>query len=336
MSVGLGFVVGVRGIVGKEVRSRTRGFWRPMLLLSVYLGLLALSIVAVLAVSVASSGTVSPYLGQGLFTALAAGSVLLIAFIGPALTAGTISGERERRTLDLLLVTRASPLGLVAGKLAGALLWVLYLEVASLPALAIVNLFGGAAIVTALATMAVIAATALGYTALGLLMSAIFRRTVLATVLSYAIVLITVIVLPLVNASMSLATGFFAYQGGVVRSPGVVVFAVSSGASQPPPFGLPPAQAWLGFISPVNALFALLGNPLTPSAPVIATIVSPFATYFLRAPGSVTPPESITSFSTWVFYCLLCVAWAVYALLLAAVVLRPVPFWRRRRQARGG
>ncbi len=50
MSTGL--VIGVRGIVGKELRSRTRGYWRPMLQLTIYLGLVTLAVVAVLGVSI--------------------------------------------------------------------------------------------------------------------------------------------------------------------------------------------------------------------------------------------------------------------------------------------
>src|SRR6185295_9683946 len=88
-------------------------------------------------------GVIPPTLGSQLFSSLALGAVLLLAFITPALTAGAVSGERERRTLDLLLVTRASPLGLVLGKLAGSLLYVLFLLLAALPAFALVYLYGG-------------------------------------------------------------------------------------------------------------------------------------------------------------------------------------------------
>ena len=70
--------IGVRGIVGKDVRSRTRG-WRPMLLLTFYLAVLALTVVAVLGISVSSTGTISPGLGQLLFAALAGGLVFLVA-----------------------------------------------------------------------------------------------------------------------------------------------------------------------------------------------------------------------------------------------------------------
>src|SRR4051812_43489881 len=103
ISVSNGLALGVRGILGKEVRSRTRG-WRPMVVLTVYLLILTVAVVMVLGVAVSSSGTISPWLGQLLFGALAGGSVLLVSFIAPALTAGAISGERERLTLDLMLV----------------------------------------------------------------------------------------------------------------------------------------------------------------------------------------------------------------------------------------
>src|SRR5882672_527968 len=125
MSVVGGLALGVRGIVGKEVRSRSRG-WRPMLLLTFYLVVLALVVVTVLGVAVAQTGTISPNLGQFLFGALAAGSVLLVA---------------------------------------------------SLPALGIVYLFGGVPLMTVVASLVVTLATALGYSALGLLFSAVFRRT---------------------------------------------------------------------------------------------------------------------------------------------------------------
>ena len=45
----------------------------------------------------------------------------LICLLAPALTADLISGERERSTLDLLLVTPLSRLQIVVGKLVAAL-----------------------------------------------------------------------------------------------------------------------------------------------------------------------------------------------------------------------
>src|SRR5262249_19526213 len=153
-------LIGIRGILSKEIRSRSRGL-RPMILLTFYLGMLALAVTVALGLSELSSSGVPRSAGQAPFVTLGGGSLVLVAFISPALTAGTISGERERKTLDLLLVTRASAMGLVMGKLAGALLLIGYLLVASLPALGIVFLFGGVPLAYLFVSLVVIAATAL-------------------------------------------------------------------------------------------------------------------------------------------------------------------------------
>jgi ABC-type transport system involved in multi-copper enzyme maturation permease subunit len=317
MSVG-GLVVGLRGIVGKELRSRTRGYWRPMLQLTVYLGLVTLAVVLVLGLSMSTSGTLSPTLGDTLFSALATGSVLLIAFMAPGLTAASISSERERLTLDLMLVTRASPLGLATGKLAGALLWIAYLVVASLPALGVVNLFGGVPLLKVVAALAVIATTALAYTALGLALSAVLRRTVLATVLAYAVVLVTVIVVPILAATLS-ASSTFGVGGGQFGNRGANAA-----------IGVPPIAAWLTFVSPVTAILSVIGGGLG-QFPASGVSVSLFATYFPRLSGLAAAPRGVVSLSPWLFYSLLGVAFAGACLLIAALAVRPVPVWRRIR-----
>jgi ABC-type transport system involved in multi-copper enzyme maturation permease subunit len=309
MSTGL--VIGVRGIVGKELRSRTRGYWRPMLQLTVYLGLVTVGVVAVLGVSISSTGTLSPTLGESLFAALATGSTLLIAFVSPGLTAGAISGERERRTLDLLLVTRASPLGLIVGKLAGALLWVLYLLIASLPALGVVNLFGGVPPLQAAAALGVTIATALSYTALGLALSAVLRRTVLATVLAYGAVLVTLTVLPIMGASLSLSSVF--------TSGGVALPGLPNG--QP---GVPPVSSWLTFISPVSAIVSVLGGASGPLLGGTGSGASLLVTYIVRPVGGATEVRTVTSLAPWVFYTLLSVLFAVLCTCVAAFALRPI------------
>jgi ABC-type transport system involved in multi-copper enzyme maturation permease subunit len=320
MSTGL--VIGVRGIVGKELRSRTRGYWRPMLQLTIYLGLVTLAVVAVLGVSISSTGTLSPTLGESLFAALATGSTLLIAFVSPGLTAGAVSGERERRTLDLLLVTRASPLGLIAGKLAGALLWVVYLLIASLPALGVVNLFGGVPPLQAAAALGVTLATAVSYTALGLALSAVLRRTVLATVLAYGVVLVTLTVLPIMGASLSLSSVF--------ASGGVALPGLPNGQ-----LGMPPVSSWLTFISPVSAIISVLGGASGPFLGGTGSGASLLATYVVRPVGGATEVRTVTSLAPWVFYTLLSVAFAGVCTFVAAFALRPFRprLWRGSRHA---
>ena len=65
--------------------------------------------------------------------------------LGPAMVAGTIATERERRTIEYLFASSLSNAEIVLGKLAAKLLHVVYLILAGVPVLALVMLMGGIA-----------------------------------------------------------------------------------------------------------------------------------------------------------------------------------------------
>ena len=56
-----------------------------------------------------------------MYELLASLEFIMLLFIVPALTAASISGERERQTLDLMLTTLLTPAQIVSGKLLSAL-----------------------------------------------------------------------------------------------------------------------------------------------------------------------------------------------------------------------
>ena len=56
---------------------------------------------------------------------------ILLTFIVPAVTAASISGERERQTLELMLTTQMTPAQIVNGKLMSALSTLLLLIISS-------------------------------------------------------------------------------------------------------------------------------------------------------------------------------------------------------------
>ena len=87
----------------------------------------------------------SASIGRGVFVALMLLQTLMISVLAPASTAGTISGERERQTLDLLAVTPISSVAIVVGKLLSSLTWVFTLILASIPVSALVFVYGGVA-----------------------------------------------------------------------------------------------------------------------------------------------------------------------------------------------
>ncbi|TAK36261.1 MAG: ABC transporter permease [Chloroflexota bacterium] len=363
---GRGLMLGLRGLLAKELRSRSRGL-RPLLLLTGYLAALTLGIVGFLTL-IGQSDSIPPAIGLYLFSTLSVGAVLLLAFITPALTAGAISGERERRTLDLLLVTRASALGLVSGKLLASLFYILFLLVASLPAFALVYLFGGVPLRYLGMVMAVAAVTALTHAALGLLLSALLRRTIFASVVAYLLVLLLVFGLPFVVALSTVALGRAGASVGsttVVSRPsfgGVSTTSMTmtpTGApAQPttPPRVLAPPSAYI-YASPLLSLASVLpagesvvgnitrgmllasgGYGAQSGGPAFSQTRTLFHSLYVVGYDPATgQPITVIAWAPWVYHFLLSGAFTVFCLLGAALTLMPIKPWRawriRRRRA---
>ena len=85
----------------------------------------------------------SAEIGRTMFSALIMLLTLIVLVLAPASTAGAISLEREKQTLDLLTTTPISSLAIILGKLLSALSWVFLLLLASIPVTALVFTFGG-------------------------------------------------------------------------------------------------------------------------------------------------------------------------------------------------
>lgn len=109
----------------------------------------------------------------------------LLAFIVPSLTSGTISGERERQTLDILLSTRMTPLGIITGKLLSSLSTNVLLVISSLPVVSIVFIFGGISLKNIIEIMLYLIFVAVYFGAIGIACSARFKKTVLSTAAAY-------------------------------------------------------------------------------------------------------------------------------------------------------
>jgi ABC-type transport system involved in multi-copper enzyme maturation permease subunit len=196
------FFSSVGTIMVKELRSRMRGR-RAFVVLTLYLGVLALItygtyvVVAPSAVNDASFGdpttlsqaNASGLIGQSIFAVLAVFQVILVSFIAPAFTAGQISLEREKQTLDLLVTTPLRPSAIIIGKLLTALAFVVLMILAALPISAIVLMYGGATIADLIHLEVVLLAMAVAFGAVGIFASALMRRTQAATVLTYSTVL---------------------------------------------------------------------------------------------------------------------------------------------------
>lgn len=113
----------------------------------------------------------------------------MLILIIPGLTAGAISGERERQTMDVLLATQMKPWQIIVGKLESSLSVVLLLAVTSLPIVSIVFVFGGIKLVDLGVLIALLVVEAVFIGTIGLLFSTLFRKTTTATVLTYTTLL---------------------------------------------------------------------------------------------------------------------------------------------------
>jgi ABC-type transport system involved in multi-copper enzyme maturation permease subunit len=205
------FWAGISAVGIKELRGRMRGR-RAFAILTTYLVLLALFAFAIYyylkqqALTQAISGVdfggfvggqvlgngtaLSAGIGHGIFGGLLLLETLLVLVLAPALTTSAISLEREKQTLDMLVTTPLSTLGLVIGKLLSALTYVFLLIVASIPLASLVFVFGGVGPEDLLRAYVFLFALAFGMGAVGLFISALVRRTQTATVVTFVLVLV--------------------------------------------------------------------------------------------------------------------------------------------------
>lgn len=188
-AIGFGRTAGGVAAIGvKELRGRMRGR-RAFVIVTIYLGLLAgfaWMIGALIAQGYSSgfggsSAFASAAIGQGVFAALLMLMTLQVVFLAPSATAGSISLEREKQTLDLLAATPISSLAIVVGKLLSALIYLFLLIAASIPLMAIVFVYGGVGPEDVLRGYIVLVTTALGFGSFGIFCSSLVKRTTAAT-----------------------------------------------------------------------------------------------------------------------------------------------------------
>ncbi len=185
-------------ILVKDVRSRMRGV-RAFLILTIFLLLAGLvSYLAYLSAASVSrfdlSFVVSGTIGKAVFFALMTATQILLILTAPLLTIGAISGEVERKTYDMLLATPLNASQIVLGKLGGTIAFSLLLLFGVLPLLGIAYFFGGFSTVYVWNGLLTMVVTALFCALMGLAFSALFRRTLLAALFTYLLILLLTIV----------------------------------------------------------------------------------------------------------------------------------------------
>ena len=113
--------------------------------------------------------------------------LIIIGLIIPIMTATSISGEREKKTLDVLLTTSISPWSIIIGKLASAVIRVMIYVFASIPLMAVSFMIGGISWTVLIEYIVLAFLFACFSGSVGIFCSSVCKKTVTAVVLSYVI-----------------------------------------------------------------------------------------------------------------------------------------------------
>ena len=175
-------------VMRKDLRLRMRG-WRWAGVVTLYVGILSVIAVGFLLQKYDPTSSQTSRVGIQLFQALSIFQLFLIVFVTPASMAGAISGERQHRTWDLLLISRLSAGDIVWGKLLVGVAFNLLLIAASLPLFSLVFLFGGVGPGDLVHTFAVFLVTVLFLAAASLTVSALTARLTVSFMLSLLVAL---------------------------------------------------------------------------------------------------------------------------------------------------
>lgn len=186
-------------MIRKELRQRMRerrGWLLPSLYLLV-LGAVVTFAYFVTTVNGARGNSVQgATVGVALFLTLAYAQLALLLLMAPIFSAGSITIEKEQRTLAGLLTSLLSVGQIWWGKFISSLLFVLLLLITSLPVLSMAFAFGGIGpwevFIATVTTVIVLGSVS----AIGLYCSSAFRRSIHATAVTYA----TVIAISVVTA----------------------------------------------------------------------------------------------------------------------------------------
>lgn len=202
-------------ILKKELMVGSRSIKMPFAIMGVN-AFLALIVVLVIAVT-NMTGVVIGYdysTLSCLFPILGCVECGLLSLIVPIITSGSISGERERQTLDIMLTTPMSPFSIALGKLGSAMMVVMMYMVSSIPIMAIAFVLGGMSWWALFGLIVMLLYLGLYVGSVGIFCSSVVKKSIMATVLTIVIG-VTIIVVTTIIFYAGIAAK--AYQASVVN-----------------------------------------------------------------------------------------------------------------------
>lgn len=151
-----------------------------------------------LTTSLTGSGFFRPDESFLLFSMMTYIQLGLILFITPGLTAGTISTEREKQTLNILLTTAQTSFQIIFGKMTSSIAFLLLMIVSGLPIYSLVFLYGGVDPLQIVVIFLFYFLTLLAIGSIGVMYSTLIRKTIVSIIVTYGTMLF-----------LAVATAFF-------------------------------------------------------------------------------------------------------------------------------
>ena len=150
-----------------------------------------------------TEGSSSRQQAKGLVDLFFVGQYVLASMMAPSFAAGTITGEKERKTYEMLLASPLKPTAIILGKLVASLTHLAVLIFASLPIVMLCLPLGGAQVYEVLAAYVALIVSVISFGMISVACSAYFQRTSASLVVSYLIILPFAILGAIVWMSMS-------------------------------------------------------------------------------------------------------------------------------------
>ena len=182
-----------------------------------------------------------------IFTVMAMTEFVFMMAMAPAFSAGAVSTEAERGTLDMMLTTRLTAADIVIGKLLWSLSSAMLVVVSSLPILAILFVYGYVRIYNIVIMLLILLVMEIYIGGIGIWASAASARTPVAMAIAYGAVLLLTCGLPLLCTAVSNITGTPGALEGLLCLDPVVPFAVFLGSAARGGGMMEPLYRMLGF-----------------------------------------------------------------------------------------
>lgn len=292
----------INPVLRKEIMVKMRS-WKAAILIGIYNLVLALLTIFILKMTMGNiHGGNNQQVIYGVYAFIIAAQFGLITLITPALTAGSISGERERQTLDILLSTTLNHRSIIVGKLLASISQIILLIVSSIPVFSIIFLYGGIGSVELFQVFCFYIVMAITLGSIGIFFSTFIKKSTAANVITYAVVV-------------------FLYLGTILISIFYVQIVISP-SYNPGSSRYYDDVFWLYYLNPAIGLVSLVSQQ------------------FGQTSGMIFPGLTLTTakyeLPLWVINIIFNISLSVLLLIISAIKLNPVKrklFKRRAKKA---